>query len=179
MTEEEFKNKIIPYSRKLYPMLKRILKDEEETRDAIQDLMIKLWNKREDLDSCTNLGGYIIAMTKNYSLDLLKKNRPSPFNENEKYKLLNLEAEQLNPEIREKYEKVHQIIEKLPENFKTVIRLRDIDGFSFEEIKEYTGLEIPNIRVILSRARFKVKQEVEILYKNEVENEKKVVRQIL
>jgi len=35
MTEAEFKNSVLPYSRKLYPMLKRILKDKEETRDGI------------------------------------------------------------------------------------------------------------------------------------------------
>jgi RNA polymerase sigma-70 factor, ECF subfamily len=43
MTEDEFKNSVLPYSRKLYPMLKRILKDGEETRDALQELMARLW----------------------------------------------------------------------------------------------------------------------------------------
>lgn len=36
-------------------MLFRILKDEEETRDALQDLMVKLWNKRDDLLKCDKL----------------------------------------------------------------------------------------------------------------------------
>lgn len=179
MTTEEFKNTIIPFSRKLYPMILRILKDEEETRDALQELMVKLWNKRSELEKCANQNAYIIAVARNYCFDLLKKKRPSIFSENEEHKLLNLEAGGLSPDVKEKYEQVHKIIEELPEKYKTVIRMRDIDGFGFEEISEFTGFEIPTIRVILSRARLKVKQEVEKIYNYEMGSEKQFARQIL
>jgi len=164
MTAEEFKNNAIPMSRKLYPMLIRILKSDEETRDALQDLMLKLWSKRKELDKCSNLEAYIITMAKNHSFDLLKKKRPSAMGEKEEYRILNIETNETNPELKEKYEQVHRIIENLPEKLQTVIRLRDIDGFSYEEIKEITGHELPYLRVILSRARLKVKQEVEKIY---------------
>lgn len=55
MTEDEFKNCVLPYSRKLYPMLRRVLKNEEEARDALQELMVKLWTKRNELGKCLNL----------------------------------------------------------------------------------------------------------------------------
>lgn len=174
MTTEEFKNKIIPFSRKLFPMIKRILKDEEETRDALQDLMLKLWNKRHDLEKCENTSAYVITVGRNYSFDLLKKKRPSVMGEKEEYRLLNIEAGDINPEIKEKYEYVHKVIEKLPEKYREVIQYRDIDGFSFDEIKELTGFEVTYIRVILSRARMKVKQEVEKIYNYEVGNEKQM-----
>jgi RNA polymerase sigma-70 factor (ECF subfamily) len=164
MTTEEFKNKVIPYSVKLYPMIFRILKNEEETRDALQELMLKLWNKRTDLNQCSNLSAYIITTAKNYSFDLLKKKRPAVIGENDEYKILNIVENGIDPEKREKYEYVHKTIEKLPEKLRTVIQLRDIDGFSFGEIKEMTGFEITHIRVILSRARLKVKQEIEKIY---------------
>ncbi|WP_262921349.1 RNA polymerase sigma factor [Maribellus maritimus] len=179
MTAEEFKNKVIPYSRKLYPMLKRILKDEEETQDALQELMIKLWNKKNELIKCSNLNSYIVTAAKNYSFDLLKKKRPSTFGENEEYKILNIESTETQPDVKEKYEQVRKIIDDLPEKYKTVIQMRDIDGFSFEEIQEFTGYEVPNIRVILSRARLKVKQEVEKIYDYENGRERQIARQIL
>jgi len=177
MTAEEFKNSVIPFSRKLYPMIFRILKDEEETRDALQDLMVKLWNKRNDLERCSNQSAYIITMAKNQSFDLLKKKRPARIGEKEDHKLLNLEAGGVHHETLEKYEHVHKTIEKLPEKYRTIIQLRDIDGFSFEEIKEMTGFEVPYLRVILSRARLKVKQEVEKIY--DYDKTKKTARQIL
>ena len=164
MTAEEFKNKVIPYSVKLYPMIFRILKNEEETRDALQELMLKLWSKRNDLIKCSNLSAYIITTSKNYSFDLLKKKRPAIIGEKEEHRILNIAENGIDPDKRERYEYVHKTIENLPEKLKTVIQLRDIDGFSFEEIKEMTGLETAHIRVILSRARMKVKQEIEKIY---------------
>ncbi len=158
-------------------MLFRILKDEEETRDALQDLMVKLWNKKSDLKKCSNLMGYIITTAKNYSFDLLKKKRPSRIGEKEEHKILNLEDGGITPETKEKYEHVHKVIEKLPNKYRTIIQLRDIDGFSFEEIKEMTGYEVTYLRVILSRARLKVKQEVEKIYN--YDKTRKVAQQIL
>ncbi len=177
MTAEEFKNKVIPFSRKLYPMIFRILRDEEETRDAVQDLMVKLWNKKGELKHCSNLPAYIITTAKNYSFDLIKKKRPIRIGEKEEHKMINLEARNVTQETKEKFDHVHKIIEELPEKYKLVIRLRDIDGFSFEEIKEMTGFEIPNLRVILSRARLKVKQEVEKIY--DYDRTRKVTQKIL
>ena len=179
MTAEEFKNTIIPYSKKLYPLLRRILKTEEETQDALQDLMIKLWRRKKELSKCTNLNSYIITVAKNYSFDFLKKKRPSVFEENEEYKIVNIEANEHEPDIREKYDQVQKVIEGLPDKYKTVIQMRDIDGFSFEEIQKFTGYEIPHLRVILSRARLKVKEEIEKIYNYEKGNERQVTRQIL
>ena len=177
MTAEEFKNSVIPFSRKLYPMLFRILGDKEETCDALQDLMVKLWNKKNELKNCSNQTAYIITMAKNHSLDLLKKKRPQRIGEREEHKILNIEAHETNPDTREKFEHVQKVIENLPEKYRLIIQYRDIDGFSFEEIKEITGFEIPYLRVILSRARIKVKQEVEKIY--DYDKTRKVTQQIL
>jgi len=177
MTTEEFKNSVIPFSRKLYPMLFRILKNEEETRDALQDLMIKLWNKRSALKKCSNQSAYIFTAAKNHGFDLLKKKRPATVKENEDHKILNIQASEVSQETKEKYEHVHRIIEKLPDKYRDIIQLRDIDGLTFDEIKEITGYEVPYIRVILSRARLKVKQEVEKIY--DYGTERKYAGQIL
>ncbi|WP_347839621.1 sigma-70 family RNA polymerase sigma factor [uncultured Draconibacterium sp.] len=164
MTTDEFKNKVLPYSVKLYPMLFRILKNEEETRDALQELMLRLWKRKEELDNCSNQSGYIITMARNYSFDLLKKKKPELMDDAHEYRLFNKEAEETSQDVKEKFYEVRKVIDNLPERYRTVIQLRDIDGFSFEEIKQMTGYEIANLRVILSRARQKVKQEVEKIY---------------
>ena len=158
-------------------MLFRILKNEEETRDALQELMVKLWNRKEDIAKCENQSAYIFTMAKNYSFDVLKKKRPATIGETEEHKIFNLEAEEISPDTRERFEQVRKVIEKLPEKYRTVIQLRDIDGLTFDEIKEQTGFEVPNIRVILSRARQKVKIEVEKIY--DYDTTRKFARQVL
>ena len=121
MTTEEFKNTVIPFSRKLYPMLFRILKDEEETRDALQDLMVKLWNKREELTRCTNPSAYIITIARNHSFDLLKKKRPVRISGGEDQKMQALKADD-PAEDKERLAHVRRVIEQLPEKYRTVIR---------------------------------------------------------
>ncbi|WP_319500000.1 sigma-70 family RNA polymerase sigma factor [uncultured Draconibacterium sp.] len=177
MTTEEFKNTVIPYSVKLYPMLFRILRNEEETRDALQELMLRLWNRKDELVKCTNQSAYIVTMARNYSFDLLKKKKPQAIDEKHEYMILNTEADGTDSDTIERYEKVKQVIKDLPEKYRTVIELRDIDGFSFEEIKDITGYEVANLRVILSRARQKVKEEVEKIY--DYDTSGKYARQIL
>lgn len=179
MTAEQFRQHIIPFTRKLYPMINRILRDEEESSDAVQDLMLKLWSRRNDLEKCSNIQGYIISMAKNYCFDMLKKKRPSRISEKEEYKLQNLRTEERSLEVKEQYEQIHKVIENLPEKYRDVIRMRDIDGFSFEEIKEMTGYEISHIRVLLSRSRMKVKRELLKMYDYEEGSEKQSVKQIL
>ena len=177
MTTEEFKNTVIPFSRKLYPMLFRILKDEEETRDALQDLMLKLWDKRHDLVKCDNQTAYIVTMAKYHSFDLLKKKRPARIGAHETYRMENLKTDDGGFEATERFEHVRKAIGQLPEKYQTVIELRDIDGFEFKEISEMTGYEVSYLRVILSRARQKVKEEVEKTYN--YDSTKKFAREIL
>lgn len=177
MTKEEFKNTILPQCRKLYPIIFRIIKDEEETRDALQDVIVKLWNKRNELKDCSNQTAYVITVAKNYGLDMLKKKKPLRIGEKEEHKLNNLKCEGLTPETKERFECVRKVMENLPDKYKTVIQLRDIDGFSFDEMKEITGYEVPNLRVMLSRARLKVKQEVEKIY--DYDRTKEFTQQIL
>jgi len=53
---------------------------------------------------------------------------------------------------------IHRLIGELPDQQKLVLHLRDVEEYSFEEIEEFTGLSINNIRVILSRARLKLRE---------------------
>lgn len=164
MTSEEFKIQILPYASKLYPMLKRMLNNEAETQDAVQDLMLKLWAKRNELEQIDNRGGYIVSMARNYCLDLIKKKKPLYLDDENQHKLINLTTEDTCQEDTERLEHVRNAIEMLPEKYRQIIQYRDIDGLEFTEINELTGIEIPTIRVILSRARLSVKNEVKKIY---------------
>jgi RNA polymerase sigma-70 factor, ECF subfamily len=166
MTTEDFKTRMYPYARKLYPMVKRLLGNEEEVRDALQEVMIKLWNKREFLESCQNPDGYILTVARNYCFDLKKKKKArsvESLDESGVYIPVSPE----DPDAREKWEHVHRIVQNLPPKYREILLLREMDGFSYGEIQELTGLELPYIRVLLSRSRTKVKEEMEKIYNYE------------
>ena len=178
MSNEEYKNTIIPLVAKLYPMVKQLLRDEEDVKDALQDLVVKLWDKRNEIDSASNKPSYIFAMARNYCLDSLKRKKFIPIMENDP-EIINLATHEPGIEIHEKLERVNQIIEMLPEKYREVIKLRDMDGFSFEEISQITGHEIPHLRVILSRSRLKVREELVKIYEYERGNNSIVAEKIL
>ena len=167
MTSDEFKIQILPWSRKLYPMIRRLLKNDTETQDAVQDLMMKLWDKKDSLRKVDNIDAYIIRMAKNHCLDVMKKKKPRFLDDEEQHRIINLPDRENDPDQFEKFGHIKKAIETLPEKYRQVIQYRDIDGFEFEEIMELTGYEIPYIRVILSRARVKVKTEVQKIYNYE------------
>ena len=166
MTAEEFKTGMIPYARKLYPLVKRILGDEEEVRDALQELMIKLWNKRDFLESCQNQDGYILTTARNLCFDLKKKHKIRNIEALDEART-SLPAPEEDPDNREKWEHVHRIMENLPEKYREILQYREMDGFTFEEIHTLTGLETSYIRVLLSRSRIKVREEMRKIYNYE------------
>ena len=167
MTSEEFKIQVLPWARRLYPMIRRLLKNDAETQDAIQDLMMKLWDKKDSLLKLENTDAYILRMAKNHCLDLMKKKKLLYLGEKEQLKLVNLPDKEGNFDHLEKFDHVRKVIEELPEKYRQVIQYRDIDGFEFEKIMELTGYEVPYIRVLLSRARGMVKTEVQKIYSYE------------
>ncbi|HOR99852.1 MAG TPA: RNA polymerase sigma factor [Prolixibacteraceae bacterium] len=166
MTTDEFKTHLWPYTRKLYPMMKRMLGNEEETRDALQDLMLKLWNNREKLRECDNPGGYVFTAARNFCLDLRKRQKP---------RLVTIAGDEParippdgpDPDAREKLWHVSQVMRNLPGKYREVLEMREIEGLSFDEMQALTGHGIPYLRVLLSRSRIKVKEELEKIYNYE------------
>ena len=145
-------------------MAARLLGDEEEARDAVQDIMIKLWNSRRTLDQHPNMAGFVFLTGRNYCLDLLRSRKniqPYYMYQDVKPEVF---AEHGEYDLKEVFALIKQIISKLPENQKEVILMRDMDGLEFEEIAAITNLKLEHLRVLLSRARKYVTVELEKIY---------------
>ena len=179
MTDEQFKKNILPWSSKLYPMVKRLLRNDIEVQDALQDVMLKLWDKRHRLIGFEKPEAYILTVCRNHCLDLLKKKRARLLEDEDDHQLINLPQEEANMDDLEKLSIVRKVMETLPEKYREVIQYREIDGFDFEAIKLMTGYEVPHLRVILSRARLKLKEEISKIYDYEKGETKQVAGKIL
>ena len=70
-------------------------------------------------------------------------------------------------ETKDKEQQIRQLINRLPENQRQVLRLRGIDDCSMDEIEQITGLNAVNVRVLLSRARKVIREQFEKLYEYE------------
>jgi RNA polymerase sigma-70 factor (ECF subfamily) len=124
-----------------------------------------LWNRRETLDEYKSVEALAVVTTRNLCLDKLKaKKYPTERLESLKTDFQEPEKE-IGKELTALTDKIKEIIRTLPEQMKTIIQLRDIEGYDFDEIAEILGMNENAIRVSLSRARKKVR---DVMIKNKL-----------
>ena len=161
MTRAEFNDLVLNISRKLYGYAYRIVKDQTEAEDAVQEVFIKLWKMNTRLGEYKSIEALASAMTKNYCIDQLRKVKQ--FKDRNDNPLALVQASEPTPheqmERSETASIIGRIIEKLPETYREMIQLRDIDGLSYEKIAIQTNQNINTLRVNLSRARKMIRDE--------------------
>jgi RNA polymerase sigma factor (sigma-70 family) len=161
MTRTDFNELVQQLSRKLYGFAFRILRNQEEAEDAVQEVFIKLWKMKEKLAEYNSIDALAATMTKNYCIDQIRRQKNIKHEETDArvYNQLTSPSPHEQMESIESNEIIYKIIDQLPGMFKVMIRLRDLEGFSYEEIAEKTDQNINTLRVILSRARRIVRDE--------------------
>jgi RNA polymerase sigma-70 factor (ECF subfamily) len=161
MLAKEFKTLVLPLSNKLHRFAIRLTQNDEEARDVVQDVFLKLWQKRETLDRIDNIEAFAMRMTRNRCYDRQRGNRAYSLEEqqsgwqNERKSDLNEELE-----MSETATLIKKLIAGLPELQQKIMQMRDIDQLNYDEIAEITNLNANAIRVNLSRARQKVRNEL-------------------
>ncbi len=152
MNPEEFKIQVLPLKQKLFRLSLRILGSREEAEDSVQDALVKLWTKRDELKNYSSIEAFAMTMTKNISLDRV---RSKSFQTG---RLTERQAAGLRHDPGDQVERsdftgfVRKIIDELPDQQKVIMHMRDIEGMEFEQIAEILELNINAVRVNLSRA---------------------------
>ena len=167
MTAEEFKFRLLPARNKLFRFALSFLSNREEAEDAVQEVYLKMWKMRDDLGKYKSPEALMMTITRNHCLDKLKTKKNKAFTLNPGRDETPGENTHDLVEQTDMVSKVKQIIRHLPEQQRTVVHLRDVEGYAFEEITEITGYDLNYIRVNLSRGRKKIKETLLNLQRNE------------
>lgn len=168
MNAESFKQRYLPLHPRLYRIAFAMTENAEDAEDILQEAYCKLWNKREELALVRNPEAFCVTMIKNLCLDFLR----TPQYGRCKETIDNVDVTSgSSPESevieRDEIRQICSLIEHLPQNQRQILRLRGLNDFSLEEIATITGLSAVNIRVLLSRARKTIREQVEKLKNNE------------
>jgi RNA polymerase sigma-70 factor (ECF subfamily) len=137
------------------------LLNEEEAKDLVQDVFIKLWNKRDELEGCKSAEAWCITITKNAALDKIKYNRyriTENISSVEK-PVLNTNADNIM-EVKDVINITRRIINELPERQRLLVHLRDIEGFNYEAIAEILQLTPGEVKIGLFRARKTIREKI-------------------
>lgn len=158
MDSSQFNNQILILSDKLFRLAKSMLRNADAAQDAVQDLSMKLWEKRAKLDDVENMPAFAMKAMRNLCLDSLRQGR------NEEELPPEKELAELNPyqqtEQKDLAAHVRNMIDNLPELQRAIIRMRDVEGMELAEIAFITTLTENAVSVNLSRARQKIREKI-------------------
>lgn len=154
METAEFKQRMMPYAGQMYAVAFSILKKPSDAEDVVQDIFLKMWEKRRSMDSIVNLKAYVLSAVRNKSLDMLAGSRG---NEGGVLECSDEGRAVEQVERKEAATRVLKLIAAMPEPQRTVISMHDVEGMGYDEISDLTGMSEGNLRTLLSRARKRIR----------------------
>lgn len=147
MTVNEYNRAVDLYSDGIYRFLLKNTRDTDKAKDLVQDTFEKLWLK---LDTVTNekVKSYLFTTAYHTFIDSFRRDGRIEG-------IDNIKTDQYHHS--EQYSDLHEILDaainQLPEAQRSVILLRDYEGYSYEEIAEITGLNESQVKVYIFRGR--------------------------
>ncbi len=166
MSLDRFLTEVVPVRQKLYRFAFRLLGNEEDAQDIIQDALMKVWGMQEKMAELQNMEAWCMRITRNLALDKIKSRKYRVADELDRAGELPA-LHQQNPhavtEQNDVMEKVHVAINALPEKYRTILQLRDIDGHSYQEIADILDIDMNDVKVNLHRARKTVREKLQNL----------------
>lgn len=156
-----FTQRILPMKDKLFRFAFRLLQNVQEAEDIVQDVMVRVWSKKEEWALWHSVEGYCMTAIRNSCLDRMRKK-----------KLLSVREElagHISSPDKDPYEnmmnkeiltRIRRCVDALPENQQQVVHLREIEGFSYNEIAELLDMSLEQVKVNLFRGRNAIKNTI-------------------
>ena len=153
------------YSKAMYNVAYRIVKDEHFAQDVMQEGFLKAFTKIDNYKQEVAFGAWLKRIIVNYSIDFYKKNNQFQFDdfENNLYKIeddQNYNSDEFSFDTL-KVSQVLETIQSLKDNYRMVLTLFYIEGFDHEEISEILNMSYANCRTTLSRAKENLRKKLE------------------
>lgn len=168
MELETFQTAVLPLRGKLLQISLRLMEDGADAEDIVQEVLLRLWNIRSRLEAYRSVEALAVQVTKNLAIDRLRVRR-RPRGEVEQ---LALDSGTKNPaeqlEERDAAACIRRLIDRLPPLQQTIVRMKDVQGYEIAEIAAITGTAPEAIRVNLSRARKKIREQYILLNKSKI-----------
>jgi RNA polymerase sigma factor (sigma-70 family) len=151
MTEKEYNECVNHYADNVYRFILKNLRHEEDARDVVQTAFEKLWRNRQEVDPA-KMKSYLFTVAYHQMIDHIRKTKKVYLKEafNENSRVIDKPANNLKRVLE-------QALETLSETQRSLVLLKDYEGYSYEEIGAITGLNESQVKVYLYRARVQLK----------------------
>ena len=157
MELKQFKITVLPLRAKLLNYARKLTDEQEDAEDAVQEVLLKLWNKRLELEQYRSIEAFAMTLTHNICMDMWRAKRTDTLSLDLVQTATPTGTPERLLEIKDEIRLMHEIIDSLPPLQRTIMRMKDIEEYESDEIAEITGCSAEAIRSNLSRARKKVR----------------------
>jgi len=159
MEQLQFTGMALPLRKQLLLYSRSFLQTPEDAEDIVQEVMMKLWCMRKELDGYDSVPALAVQITKNLCLNRIKVLQRKSESLDHFTFVSDTPAPDVRLEQKDDVSHVMRIIDRLPELQQHILRMKHVDGFEIEEIAAVTGSKPEAVRMNLSRARKKVKEQ--------------------
>lgn len=151
MTEKDYNECVTAYADNVYRFILKNLRHEEDARDVVQTTFEKMWIHREEIDAA-KCKSYLFTVAYRQMIDHIRKVKRIQLKDdfNEGFKVENKPANNLKKVLDE-------ALARLSETQRTLVLLKDYEGYSYQEIGQITNLSESQVKVYLHRARVQLK----------------------
>ena len=160
------------YSGKIIHFINRMTADHDEAQSIAQDVFFKIYQNLPYYKKQNNFSAFIFRIAKNMTLNWLNRQKRTVFFS----RLLGRELDQVpcrqapvhasDPEQSERDEKIIKNLRRLPEEQRIALILKIYLEFSYKQIREISGWSIPKIETLISRAKSRLKKNINLQEKN-------------
>ena len=166
MDAREFKQRFMPHHKLLYRVAYQLTANAQDAEDLLQDMYLKLWQKRDDLPDEAMKEAYLVTMMRRLFIDQRRLKHVDASAEL-KEELSPPDERSLDRQIDTKDEAMQMegLIRQLSERDAKIIQMHLMEDRSYEEIEQDTGLSQGNIRIIVMRTKQKLKQQFQNITK--------------
>ena len=154
MTTKEFNKAVNLYADGVYRFILKNIKDEENARDIVQDSFEKMWSHSNEI-SADKAKSYLYRTAYNRMIDLIRRNKKKGQLDDSAFDELSH-----NNQYTDLSEIINDAIKYLPADQRSVIMLRDYEGYSYKEIADITSLSEAQVKVYIYRARVFLKNYI-------------------
>ncbi|HEY0432646.1 MAG TPA: RNA polymerase sigma factor [Chitinophagaceae bacterium] len=151
MTEKEYNLCVTEYADNVYRFILKNLRHEEDARDVVQSAFEKMWKNRDAIDP-EKSKSYLFTVAYHQMIDHLRKSKRVQLKEE-----FNEETRIAHQPVSNLKKVLEQALARLSETQRSLVMLKDYEGYTYEEIGKITGLNESQVKVYLHRARLQLK----------------------
>ncbi len=171
MSNDPFHEQVWPLRNRLYRIALRLVGEPETAEDVVQDTLLKLWQQRDRLAGIGSIEGWCVRLVRNTGIDRTRdayhRRRTDLDRAGDRADPLPDPAGLL--EISDERDRLDRLLAALPPDRRLVIQLREIEGFTYQEIADHLQMNLSQVKSELHRGRKSLREAVEQLSEHERE----------